>query len=420
MLRTLEVGIGLALVFTLVALICSVINEWISAMLEKRGNMLWEGIENLVDKELRDAICSHRLMQGLVRKQTWFDAFLKRLLPKVDRAKPSYVPTEMFVATLLDVIGTRAAAAGGNPNPPTMGQLPTTFTGLQDVIQEAAGVPDSVKQALLALVNNAADAAGAGANELAKAKKYIGDWFDAGMGRVTGWYKRWSQIVLLVVSLIVAFVLGVDCIAIAKRLWTDPILRDQVADAAQTFVDENQENRRLVGSAAPASTGTAGAPLTSDLSLTSDLPLTSDSNLTSDVPLTSDASLTTDSSLAAENPPVSDQTPAASSSVAETVKAEDLAKQKLKEIQVFQNQLEALSLPMFPMTGLGEEYKSNHSGAEESLPRMFGWWVMHHLLGFLLTGLAASLGAPFWFDVLNRFVNLRNTGKKPDEAPAKP
>ena len=53
MLRILEVGIGLALVFTLVALICSIINEWISAMVEKRGNLLWEGIENLVGAELR-------------------------------------------------------------------------------------------------------------------------------------------------------------------------------------------------------------------------------------------------------------------------------------------------------------------------------------------------------------------------------
>lgn len=412
MLRILEVGIGLSLVFTLVALICSVINEWISAMLEKRGNLLWEGIENLVDKQLRDDICNHQLMQGLVRKRTWFDAILKRMMPGVDRAKPSYVPTEMFVATLLDVLGARAAAGG---NPRTMGQLPTTFAGLQTVIQNATGVPDNVKQALLALVNNAGDAATA---ELAKAKKLIGDWFDAGMGRVTGWYKRWSQIVLLVVSLIVAFVLGVDCIAIAKRLWSDPILREQVVKAAEKYVDENEKNQQLVGSPAPASPGTpggGGAPLTSDLSLTSDV------NLATDVPLTSDASLTSDSTLTTEIPPASDQAPAAvGPPVAATVRSEDLAKEKLKEIQIFQNQLEALALPMFPMTGLREEYKSNHSGVKSSLPWMFGWWIWHHLLGFLLTALAASLGAPFWFDVLNRFVNLRNTGKKPEEAPAKP
>jgi len=397
MIRILEVGIGLALVFTLVALICSIVNEWISAMVEKRGNLLWEGIENLVGQELRGDICGHQLMQGLVRKPTWFDAIVKRLLPRIDRAKPSYVPTEMFVATLLDIIGARAAA-GGNPH--VAGQLPTTFAGLQTAIQNANGVPDNVKQALLALVNNA----GSGAqDELAKAKKYIGDWFDAGMGRVTGWYKRWSQLVLILVGLGVAFFLGVDCIAIAKRLWTDPVVRERVAEAGKEFVEENGDDPRLIGG------GTPTAPKASDVPLTSDM----DTNLTTDTLLTSDAP---------ETPPTEAGTSAAEEqTVAETETAEELAKEKLKEIQIFQNQLEALSLPLFPMTGLREEYKSRHKGVEADawLPRMFGWWLSHHLFGFVLTSFAASLGAPFWFDLLNRFVNLRNTGKKPEE-PAKP
>lgn len=361
MLRILEVGIGLALVFTLVALICSILNEWISAMVEKRGNLLWEGIEKLVGEELRGDVCSHQLMQGLVRKSTWFDAILKRLLPWIDRAKPSYVPTEMFVATLLDSLGARAAAGG---NPQTMGQLPTTIAGLETAIQNANGVPDNVKQALLALVK---DAGGAAADQLEKAKKQIGDWFNAGMDRVTGWYKRWSQLVLILVGLAVAFFLGVDCIAIAKRLWTDPVVRDHVVQAAGEFVDENKENPRLTGTQAPADS--------------------------------------------APRETAEDQ------EVAEAETAEELAREKVKEIQVFQSQLEALSLPMFPMTGLREEYKSSHKGVEDSLPRMFGWWLWHHLLGFVLTSFAASLGAPFWFDLLNRFVNLRTTGKKPGEAP---
>jgi hypothetical protein len=33
-------------------------------------------------------------------------------------------------------------------------------------------------------------------------------------------------------------------------------------------------------------------------------------------------------------------------------------------------------------------------------------------IGFLLLGLAVCLGAPFWFDLLNKIVNLRAAGKK--------
>jgi hypothetical protein len=37
----------------------------------------------------------------------------------------------------------------------------------------------------------------------------------------------------------------------------------------------------------------------------------------------------------------------------------------------------------------------------------------------MLTTLALSLGAPFWFDLLGKLVNLRQTGIPPDELNAK-
>lgn len=46
-------------------------------------------------------------------------------------------------------------------------------------------------------------------------------------------------------------------------------------------------------------------------------------------------------------------------------------------------------------------------------------WLLMHLFGWGVSVLAISLGAPFWFDVLNRFMNLRNAGRAPDEPRAK-
>jgi hypothetical protein len=40
-------------------------------------------------------------------------------------------------------------------------------------------------------------------------------------------------------------------------------------------------------------------------------------------------------------------------------------------------------------------------------------WLLK-LLGLALTAAAAAAGAPFWFDLLNRLVNLRTTGRRPD------
>jgi hypothetical protein len=45
---------------------------------------------------------------------------------------------------------------------------------------------------------------------------------------------------------------------------------------------------------------------------------------------------------------------------------------------------------------------------------------LERLLGWLLTVLALSMGAPFWFDLLNKFMNVRYTGKSPDETSKKP
>ena len=39
--------------------------------------------------------------------------------------------------------------------------------------------------------------------------------------------------------------------------------------------------------------------------------------------------------------------------------------------------------------------------------------VMTKLLGWILSGVAISMGASFWFEALNKIINIRNAGKKP-------
>ena len=43
------------------------------------------------------------------------------------------------------------------------------------------------------------------------------------------------------------------------------------------------------------------------------------------------------------------------------------------------------------------------------------WWFWaQKTLGLFVTGLALSLGAPFWFDALSKFMNVRAAGVKPE------
>jgi hypothetical protein len=46
--------------------------------------------------------------------------------------------------------------------------------------------------------------------------------------------------------------------------------------------------------------------------------------------------------------------------------------------------------------------------------------ILSRFPGWLITALAVSLGAPFWFDLLNKFVNIRGSGKAPEEGPKEP
>jgi hypothetical protein len=47
-------------------------------------------------------------------------------------------------------------------------------------------------------------------------------------------------------------------------------------------------------------------------------------------------------------------------------------------------------------------------------------WYLTKVFGLLLTAGAASLGAPFWFDVLNKIITVRSAGKAPEESPKSP
>ena len=67
--------------------------------------------------------------------------------------------------------------------------------------------------------------------------------------------------------------------------------------------------------------------------------------------------------------------------------------------------------------------------AEAAQPRLYAWQSWHldpvqwaaKLLGWLLTALATSLGAQFWFNLLSELLKLRAAGRKPDDAdPAEP
>jgi hypothetical protein len=279
--QVLEVAVGLAVLYLLLSLICSGLNEWIAGIFALRARTLTKAITNLLQEpEMTEKLYAHPLIYGLAPGNN----------------KPSYIPARTFSLALLDIMSVRPE-------------------NLEKVRQELAQSPSQLSKTIQLLLeeNN---------YDLQQTKKKIEDWYDQAMERVSGWYKRRSQIIILVLALAASVIFNADSLIVAQSLWQDTALRASVTAMAQEI---------------------------------------------------------------ARTAPVKDES--------------DLAREK--EIQA---QLDRLQLP------LGWRWNS-----DKSLSVIGPWGIMAKVLGLLFTTLAVSLGAPFWFDLLNKFINLRASGKLPAE-----
>lgn len=69
---------------------------------------------------------------------------------------------------------------------------------------------------------------------LDEAKMQLEEWFNERMDRASQTYKKWNQILAVLIGTIIAVVLNVDTIFISRILWEDPALRSEIASIART------------------------------------------------------------------------------------------------------------------------------------------------------------------------------------------
>jgi hypothetical protein len=357
----LDVAIGMIFVYLLLSLMCSAANELIELLLKKRARELEKGITELLTKQgtptgVVAALYSHPLINGLFKGA--YEAGSRRL--------PAYIPATNFALALLDLVPKQltsppvvAPGAGALSSPPT--DMDNPLRDLRNAVAGISGDYERVKDALLPLI----DAAG---NDIGKARKNIEDWYNSAMDRVSGWYKRRAQVIIFFLGLFVAVAINVDSVTVAKRLSTDKSMRDSLVAAADEYAKAN-------ANASPTPTPS----------------------------------------------PAPSPSPAASSSPTpcweEACKSDkDSPQCKLKKNQC---ELKALNLPI-GWDSPNEIYLQ--SPAWNQWGGHGGWWdqIYHHAIGWLLTALAISLGAPFWFDMLNKLIVVRSTVKPKEKSPDEP
>lgn len=199
----LEVAIGIAFVYLLLAMLCSTINEWIASLLHARANNLSGAIQELLNdqtmaggKNFLQAFYAHPVITGLMK----------------DRAHPAYIPSRSFALAVMDIAVPNVEGS-------------TTFADLENGIK--ALPPGDVRTSLLALLQNAQ-------GSFSKAQLNIENWFNDAMDRASGWYRRRTQLWTILIAATITLAVNADSLRIASRLWTAPTVRAQIAAQAAT------------------------------------------------------------------------------------------------------------------------------------------------------------------------------------------
>jgi hypothetical protein len=240
---------------------------------------------------------------------------------------------------------------------------------LADIRKTIGNMPEGeTKKILLAYLKDAGDS-------LARFRAYLETWYDEMMDRASGWYKRRVQYWLIGIGFVLALVFNADPFVIAKRLASDPEARKNVVAMAEAY------QKQLV-----AVTDTAGPG--PDRQVHRLLNPTKNARL--DTLLAKYGKSAQDSLLIAN------------------------LYTNQQQIAALVNEDLAAASTVLGM-GWGE---ANLMPAHLTAGQKAYWlWLGSKLLGLIITALAVSLGAPFWFDLLNKVMNIRGTGVKPEEKP---
>jgi hypothetical protein len=200
MTSILSVAAALVGVYIIFALIASHVTEHIADLFNQRGKNLYKGICALVG----GAQAPNRFVDYL------YDHPLIENLSPGSGHKPSYMPPRTFTLSFLDAIREFFAIDAAKNAIPAPAVLTTPKELLDDLAARVGGMPDGyLKRTLLTIMQNA-DGTYEGV------LRGIDAFFDAGMQRVTGWYKRWAAWVVAAVSAVIVIAFNADTLAIVR------------------------------------------------------------------------------------------------------------------------------------------------------------------------------------------------------------
>jgi hypothetical protein len=385
----LGVAIGVTFVFMLFSLFLSTVLEAIASLMKLRGRALRVAIARLigdpahqpkrggfglVDKLMPANADANGTPQVLVADPVDPDFPEHHEAPTESHDGDCVAPTPLSFVTVFchplvggaDAKSTPSYVSAQNFSTAVLQALRSesgpTFADLQ---RRVAALPQGqLRQALQTALDEAE-------GNVTRFKAGIERWYDHAMARLGGWYKRFSQLATFLLGLGLAAAFNIDAVGIAKRLYVDPVMRQIIEQQAVDYVNNPPPQlAAAVAASAPAAVPDAGAA----------------------------------PAAASEAVAAADTGAAASAAAPADVKAQVADfEDKLKRTQ----EARELLLQTVPFVA-----------DQAARPTTLQGWI-EAAIGWVITALAGMLGAPFWFQLLQRFVNLRGAGAKPAAPTAK-
>ncbi len=368
-MQILTIVIGIIFVLLLLSLLATTMMELLSSLFSLRSRNLIKALRNmlassdpnevLVDEFQRNSLYRH-LTQQYGRSRT-------------SSVGPSYMNAETFQSILFDVI-----LKGDD-----ISNLEARLDALPD---------EDLRNVLKQLLRESG-------GQLDLFRLEVQNWYNSVMDRAAGWYKRYTQKILLFMGLGIAVVFNADTLSLYDRLSNDPETLEQLANAAEQYVAARERVNQL-----PQET-TAPEPVSPAPTTTDPVdPVTTDPN-SADPSFGDRAPADPFGTSTTVQPPTTVEQPAPATYLYSGEDASDKDfRTSLEELKgLLDNEIAEIRRPL----GLGWE------GVDLRELELVD--LLSKFFGYILTALAVSMGAPFWFDLLKKLVNIRSSGARPYE-----
>lgn len=365
----LETGISLVLIFFIFSIVTYVIQELIAVNLKFRSKMLWKSMFQLFDG--KTIVGRINMMQALPEKDTDnTDNFynhpqiqsLKKNLS--DKTLPSYIPAANFALAVMSLVSQQSSTNKDDKD--NAKPAIDANTSLADFRNGLQAFVDS-KGNLYTVLKNLLDTS----TTLQQLQQKIEDWFNDYMKRVSGWYESHIVVSVRIIAVVITLVFNINVIKLAKKIYNDGQLRSSLVAMAERVVDKPEAVTQYYTS--------------------------SFNSISKNIDSIYQQQLDADTTAAGKKKILAEKAATLDSLAYQYTQKNTAAMRSLV------SQLDSTNLPL---GWKGDSLKTELKGKPGS-NSVINLILM--LIGWTIGACCISMGAPFWFDMLNKLINVRRT-----------